>query len=111
MISKAMQQVSSMLVCLTLLTLGAAAQTANGPQDQGPTPTSSQPTPTSAASTAPSAPTSPTFATQTSDQLDALVAPIALYPDALVAQVLGAAAAPDQIAIASYWLGQNKNLT
>jgi Protein of unknown function (DUF3300) len=29
--------------------------------------------------------------------LDALVAPIALYPDALVAQVLGAATYPDQV--------------
>src|SRR5580692_1037215 len=33
----------------------------------------------------------------TSDQLDSLVAPIALYPDALVAQVLAAATNPDQI--------------
>jgi Protein of unknown function (DUF3300) len=49
--------------------------------------------------------------TDDSDQLDALVAPIALYPDALVAQVLGAAAAPDQVAIADYWLGQNKTIT
>jgi uncharacterized protein DUF3300 len=44
-------------------------------------------------------------------ELSALVAPIALYPDALVAQVLAAATFPDQVAIASYWLGQNKNLT
>jgi hypothetical protein len=53
----------------------------------------------------------PTVAPQTSSQLDALVAPIALYPDALVAQVLGAATFPDQLAIADYWLGQNKSLT
>jgi Protein of unknown function (DUF3300) len=47
----------------------------------------------------------------TSDQLDALVAPIALYPDALVAQVLAAATNPDQIAFADDWLAQNRNLT
>jgi hypothetical protein len=44
-------------------------------------------------------------------QLQALVAPIALYPDALVAQVLGASTFPDQVAVAEYWLQQNKNLT
>ena len=45
------------------------------------------------------------------DELQQLVAPIALYPDALVAQILGAAAFPDQIAYADDWLQQNKNLT
>jgi hypothetical protein len=45
------------------------------------------------------------------DQLQQLVAPIALYPDALVAQILGAATFPDQIAAASDWLQQNKSLT
>src|SRR6202041_1288185 len=45
------------------------------------------------------------------DQLQQLVAPIALYPDALVAQILGAATFPDQIAVANNWLQQNKNLT
>jgi len=45
------------------------------------------------------------------EDLQALVAPIALYPDALVAQVLGASTFPDQIAYVSNWLLQNKNLT
>jgi hypothetical protein len=43
--------------------------------------------------------------------LQKLVAPIALYPDALVAQILGAATFPDQVAAAVGWLQQNKNLT
>src|SRR5271154_3656901 len=47
----------------------------------------------------------------TAEELQALVAPIALYPDALVAQILSAATFPDQVAIASYWVGQNKGLT
>jgi len=47
----------------------------------------------------------------TSDELDSLVSPIALYPDALVAQIMSAATFPDQIAVANYWLQQNKNLT
>lgn len=45
------------------------------------------------------------------NELQQLVAPIALYPDALVAQVLGAATFPDQVAYANDWLLQNKNLT
>jgi uncharacterized membrane protein YgcG len=48
---------------------------------------------------------------QTPEQLQALVAPIALYPDALVAQILTASTFPDQVAIAAYWLGQNTSIT
>src|SRR5882672_7661984 len=48
---------------------------------------------------------------QTAAELQALVAPIALYPDALVAQILSASTFPDQVAISNYWLGQNKSLT
>ncbi|WP_433975027.1 DUF3300 domain-containing protein [Tunturiibacter lichenicola] len=47
----------------------------------------------------------------TTDELQSLVAPIALYPDALVAQILSAATFPDQVAIANYWVQQNKTLT
>jgi uncharacterized protein DUF3300 len=47
----------------------------------------------------------------TAEELQQLVAPIALYPDSLVAQVLGAATFPDQIAAAASWLQQNSSLT
>ena len=50
-------------------------------------------------------------APMSTEELQSLVAPIALYPDSLVAQILTAATFPDQIAIANYWLGQNKSLT
>jgi Protein of unknown function (DUF3300) len=40
--------------------------------------------------------------------LEQLVAPIALYPDALVAQILGAATFPDQVIAAGNWLQQNQ---
>jgi uncharacterized membrane protein YgcG len=66
-------------------------------------------TPPSAPESDVGTPTEP--APQTEAQLEALVAPIALYPDALVAQILAAATFPDQVAIANYWFGQNKNLT
>jgi hypothetical protein len=45
------------------------------------------------------------------DELRALVAPIALYPDKLVAIVLAAATFPDQVAIADYWLQQHNSLS
>src|SRR5580692_9800545 len=54
-------------------------------------------------------PTDP--APQSTAELQALVAPIALYPDALVAQILTASTFPDQVAIANYWMQQNKSLT
>ena len=47
----------------------------------------------------------------TADELQSVVAPIALYPDSLVAQILSAATFPDQVANADYWLQQNKSLT
>src|SRR5882724_45725 len=49
-------------------------------------------------------------AQQTPAQLQQLVAPIALYPDALVAQVLAASTYPDQIVEADRWLQQHTNL-
>src|ERR1035441_2765104 len=48
---------------------------------------------------------------ETAQELQSLVAPIALYPDALVAQILNAATFPDQVAVANNWLQQNQNLT
>jgi hypothetical protein len=44
------------------------------------------------------------------EQLDQLVAPIALYPDALLAQVLIASTYPLEIVEASRWVKQNANL-
>jgi hypothetical protein len=44
------------------------------------------------------------------DDLSNLVAPIALYPDALLAQVLVACTYPLEVVEATQWLQQNKNL-
>jgi hypothetical protein len=44
------------------------------------------------------------------DQLDSLVAPIALYPDPLLAQVLAASTYPLEIILLQRWLEKNKNL-
>jgi hypothetical protein len=89
MISKLTHQALSISLCAFLLLQGVAAQTNTQPS---------------------SAAAAPAVAPLTTDQLDALVAPIALYPDALVAQVLAAASYPDQVAFADDWLSQNQNL-
>jgi len=47
---------------------------------------------------------------QSTDRLEQLVAPIALYPDALVAQILAGATYPTQIVEADRWMKQNSNL-
>jgi hypothetical protein len=52
----------------------------------------------------------PTYAQQTPDQLERLVAPIALYPDSLVAQILAAATFPEQVVEADRWVQDNPNL-
>ena len=43
-------------------------------------------------------------------EIDAIVSPIALYPDQLVAQILGAATYPDQVQAADNFVNGNKNL-
>ncbi|HML16552.1 MAG TPA: DUF3300 domain-containing protein, partial [Bryobacteraceae bacterium] len=45
------------------------------------------------------------------DQLDNLVAPIALYPDPLLGQILAASTYPLEIVEAQQWLEQHKNLS
>ncbi|HEY1477395.1 MAG TPA: DUF3300 domain-containing protein, partial [Chthoniobacterales bacterium] len=44
------------------------------------------------------------------DQLDSLVAPIALYPDPLLAQILAASTYPLEIIQLQQWLAANKGL-
>ena len=51
-----------------------------------------------------------TYAAPTADQLYQLVAPIALFPDNLVAMVLAASTYPDQVSAAYQWLQQNSSL-
>lgn len=49
-------------------------------------------------------------AVPTADQLYQLVAPIALFPDKLLAQVLAGSTFPDQVSAAYAWLQQNSSL-
>ena len=53
----------------------------------------------------------PQAAIQSPEQLQQLVAPIALYPDALIAQILAAATYPDEVVDAKRWMDQHNDLT
>jgi hypothetical protein len=52
----------------------------------------------------------PPHTQQTPDQLDQLVAPVALYPDSLVAQVLAASTFPEQVVEADRWVQAHPDL-
>src|SRR3984893_8079115 len=56
-------------------------------------------------------PSLPQAAQQSTEQLQQLVAPIALYPDALIAQILPAATYPAEVVEAGKWMEQHKGLT
>lgn len=99
-VARAKQILSIGLGVLLVFTTGPGAATGMAYQSSGTAP---------ASSTASSYPGQGVPAT--AEELQSLVAPIALYPDALVAQILTAATFPDQVAIASYWVEQNKSLT
>lgn len=51
------------------------------------------------------------YAQQTPEQLQQLVAPIALYPDSLVAQVLAASTFPEQVVEADRWVQAHPDVT
>jgi hypothetical protein len=92
------QSLSALLtICVTISTLGLdACHKAAAPP----------PATTAQAQQAPQT----TYAVPTADQLYQLVAPIALFPDNLVAQVLAASTFPDQITAANTWMTQNASL-
>ena len=84
----------SFLLVLTTIPVGASAQNASPSGTQNASPSGTQ----------------KEYGTLTADDLDGIVAPIALYPDALVAQILGAATFPYEIVDATLWLKDNSQL-
>ena len=68
---------------------------------------------TGCSTTGPTGATPPTASTGIlyASTLDQLLAPIALYPDALLAQVLASAASPEQVKHVKQWLDANSQLT
>src|SRR5579862_2680887 len=89
------------MVCVLLLIQAGALLTA---QEPPPPPVPSAPEQAAPDQAGPPAPALPP------DQLANLVAPVALYPDSLLSQVLVAATYPLEIVEAGQWLQQNRNL-
>ncbi|MGC2332806.1 MAG: DUF3300 domain-containing protein [Candidatus Acidiferrales bacterium] len=58
----------------------------------------------------PSGGQAPAYTQQTPEQLQQLVAPIALYPDSLVAQILAASTFPEQVVEADRWVQAHPDL-
>jgi uncharacterized membrane protein YgcG len=52
----------------------------------------------------------PPYVQQTAEQIQQLVAPIALYPDSLVAQILAASTFPEQVVQADRWVQAHSDL-
>ena len=95
---------SSLLSCCLVAVLWTSGHSLSvawaqaGPPEEAPPP--------EAAAAAPETP-----APLSSDELDQLVAPIALYPDALVAQILAGATYPTEIVEAARWQSANSGLS
>ncbi|MDQ8001999.1 MAG: DUF3300 domain-containing protein, partial [Pseudomonadota bacterium] len=68
------------------------------------------PAPAPAAAAPAAAPVQAAYTPPTAEALYQMVAPIALYPDKLVAQVLAASTFPDQVTAAQAWMKQNTGL-
>jgi Protein of unknown function (DUF3300) len=79
-------------------------------QDPQNSQTPAQQIPTQQAPPSGQAPQAPPYVTQTPEQLQDLVAPIALYPDSLVAQILAAATFPEQVVEADRWVQAHPDL-
>jgi uncharacterized membrane protein YgcG len=95
-LSSSARQILACLLAFALL-LPILPQTVSAAQDQD-----------AQASAQPSQ--APPYTQQTPEQLQQLVAPIALYPDSLVAQVLAASTFPAEIVEADRWVQANPDL-
>jgi uncharacterized membrane protein YgcG len=96
------------IVALAFTVLAGSALLALAAQDQGQPP----PPPSPQAEPEPPAPQSTQpYQTENPEQLQQLVAPIALYPDSLVASILAASSYPSQIAEANDWLAARRDFT
>ena len=107
------QQFLSILLSFSLLlaplTLDACKNSDKASASGQPAPSSAQAQQAEQTQQAQQAPAT-TDANPTPDELYQLVAPIALFPDNLVAQVLAGSTYPDQITAANTWLQQNSSL-
>src|SRR5262245_2463890 len=92
-----LKQIQAVLLCFTVAGAGAWMSNATAAQSQNQFSSHAEPVTQSGAPSA--------------KELQQLVAPIALYPDALVGQVLAASTYPTQVVELDRWLEHNKNMT
>ena len=104
---------SKILLALALLMAAPVATMAQTTDNQpAPSGQPSQPPPSQPAAQAPASPppAQPQAELLKPEQLEALVAPIALYPDELLANVLAASTYPLEVVQADRWVKGNKSL-
>jgi hypothetical protein len=92
------KRISAFLVSLTLLLMTWPTTLSADQDPQAPAQAPAQAAPT------------PPYTQQTPEQLQQLVAPIALYPDSLVAQILAASTFPEQVVEADRWVQAHPDL-
>jgi uncharacterized membrane protein YgcG len=97
------KQVSISLMLLVLFWVASPQKLSAAQDAQAPAPAQDTQAP---AQDAPA----PAYTQQTPEQLQQLVAPIALYPDSLVAQILAASTFPEQVVEADRWVQANPDL-
>jgi len=97
------QQILVVLMSLALLFATSPASLMAQDQPSPPPPDAQAPPPGAPAP-------APPYAQQTPEQLQRLVAPIALYPDSLVAQILAASTFPEQVVEADRWVQAHPDL-
>jgi len=95
---------ASLSVLLSLTLLSATWPRSAPAQDQAP------PTPPPQAPASPQSGPPSSYTQQSPPELQQLVAPIALYPDSLVAQILAASTFPEQVVEADRWVQANPGL-
>ena len=110
MVHAALRVTAAVAVVLGLL----VRQAAQGQQPAPPNASPPQPTPAQATAPVPppspvQQPEQPSAAPFKPEELDQLLAPIALYPDELIVQILTAATYPLEIVLAARWVADPKN--
>jgi hypothetical protein len=100
------QTIACVLSLALLLAAGPVSLLAqDSPQDQD-----AQAAPPPGDQAPPAGAQAPAYAQQTPEQLQRLVAPVALYPDSLVAQILAASTFPDEVVEADRWVQAHPDL-
>ena len=113
MVQAALRLIAAVAIAVSLL----LTQVAQGQQPAQPSASPSQPAPTQlldqpsapASQPASAQPEQPAVSPFSREELDQILAPIALYPDELIVQILTAATYPLEIVMAARWVADPKN--